>query len=73
MGEKWHDELEATRVSSIDSLEKELANRTRRDQAYLIVLAGNEVGKMFKLDDGENFRRVVQGEDIGTLVGSEVE
>ncbi len=28
---------------------------------------------VFKLDDGENFRKVVQGEDIGTLVGSEAE
>ncbi len=28
---------------------------------------------VFKLDDGENLRKVVRGEDIGTLVGSEVE
>jgi uridylate kinase len=28
---------------------------------------------VFKLDDGENLRKVMQGEDIGTLVGSEAE
>jgi len=53
MGEKWNDDLDATRVTSIDTLAQELDYRTRRDQAYLIVLAGNEVGKMFKLGEGE--------------------
>jgi uridylate kinase len=28
---------------------------------------------VFRLDDGDNLLRVVQGEDIGTLVGSEAE
>ncbi len=50
----WNnDELEQTRVSDLDKLRDELTKRSQRDRAYLIVLAGNEVGKMFKLDDGE--------------------
>ena len=50
----WNnDELEQTRVSDLDKLRDELTKRSQRDRAYLIVLAGSEVGKMFKLDDGE--------------------
>jgi len=50
----WNnDELEQTRVSDLDKLRDELTKRSQRDRAYLIVLAGNEVGKMFKLDNGE--------------------
>ncbi|MSP23720.1 MAG: GGDEF domain-containing protein [Myxococcales bacterium] len=46
------DDLETTRVSSLEQLKQELAFRSQRDRAYLIVLAGAEVGKMFKLGDG---------------------
>jgi diguanylate cyclase (GGDEF)-like protein len=53
MGDKWAEDLEATRVSNIDKLRDELRSRAERDRAYLIVLAGNSVGKMFKLDEGE--------------------
>ncbi len=53
MNEKWTDDLEATRVSNIDKLRAELTRRSERDRAYLIVLAGADVGKMFKLDQGE--------------------
>src|ERR1051326_4138658 len=47
------DDLEKTRVSNLEQLKQELAKRSERDRAYLIVLAGGEVGKMFKLDQGE--------------------
>jgi diguanylate cyclase (GGDEF)-like protein len=53
MSDDWNDDLESTRVSDIDKLREELTRRSQRDRAYLIVLAGNEVGKMFKLSDGE--------------------
>lgn len=53
MSDDWNDDLESTRVSDIDKLREELTRRTQRDRAYLIVLAGTDVGKMFKLDEGE--------------------
>ena len=53
MSDDWNDDLESTRVSDIDKLRKELTRRSQRDRAYLIVLAGSDVGKMFKLDEGE--------------------
>jgi two-component system cell cycle response regulator len=53
MNDKWKDDLEATRVSNIEKLRAELTRRSERDRAYLIVLAGADVGKMFKLDQGE--------------------
>jgi diguanylate cyclase (GGDEF)-like protein len=54
MNDKWNpDDLEATRVSDVDKLREELSRRSERDRAYLVVLAGSDVGKMFKLDDGE--------------------
>lgn len=49
----WNDDLESTRVANVEKLQEELTRRTQRDRAYLIVLSGSEVGKMFKLDDGE--------------------
>jgi diguanylate cyclase (GGDEF)-like protein len=49
----YYDDLESTRVSDIDKLREELTRRSQRDRAYLIVLAGSDVGKMFKLDEGE--------------------
>jgi diguanylate cyclase (GGDEF)-like protein len=55
MNDSWKppDDLEATRVSDLDKLREELGRRSERDRAYLIVLAGGDVGKMFKLDAGE--------------------
>jgi two-component system, cell cycle response regulator len=53
MSDDYNDDLESTRVSDIDKLRAELTKRTQRDRAYLIVLAGTDVGKMFKLDQGE--------------------
>lgn len=49
----WNDDLESTRVANVEGLQEELMRRTQRDRAYLIVLSGSEVGKMFKLDEGE--------------------
>jgi two-component system, cell cycle response regulator len=53
MSDQFQDDLEKTRVSNLEQLKQELAKRSERDRAYLIVLAGNEVGKMFKLEQGE--------------------
>jgi diguanylate cyclase (GGDEF)-like protein len=53
MSDRFNDDLEQTRVSNLEQLRTELQKRTERDRAYLIVLAGNEVGKMYKLDQGE--------------------
>ncbi|MCA9625472.1 MAG: FHA domain-containing protein, partial [Myxococcales bacterium] len=53
MSDDWNDDLESTRVSDIDKLREELTRRSQRDRAYLIVLAGTDVGKMFKLLEGE--------------------
>jgi len=53
MSDKFEDDLESTRVSDIDKLRAELTRRSERDRAYLIVLAGADVGKMFKLGEGE--------------------
>jgi len=51
--DSWNDDLESTRVSDIDKLRDELTRRSQRDRAYLVVLAGNNVGKMFKLGEGD--------------------
>lgn len=65
MSDDWNDDLEATRVSDVEKLREELTRRgSSRDRAYLIVLAGNEVGKMFKLDDGETVVGRSQRADI---------
>ena len=47
------DELEQTRISDLEKLRKELGRRSERDRAYLVVLAGSDVGKMFRLSAGE--------------------
>jgi two-component system cell cycle response regulator len=53
MSERTKDDLDTTRVSNLDQLRAELKKRSERDRAYLIVLAGADVGKMFKLGEGE--------------------
>ena len=53
MSERTKDDLETTRVSNLDQLRAELKKRSERDRAYLIVLAGADVGKMFKVGEGE--------------------
>jgi diguanylate cyclase (GGDEF)-like protein len=47
------DDLEATRVANLGELQKELMARSQRDRAYLIVLAGSNVGEMYKIEDAE--------------------
>ena len=56
------DELEQTNITKIGDL-KELL-KAKRDRAYLIVLAGANVGEMHKLDAGE----VVLGRATGATV-----
>jgi diguanylate cyclase (GGDEF)-like protein len=48
------DELETTHVANLAELQRELAERSRRDRAYLIVLAGSNVGEMYKLSSRES-------------------
>lgn len=50
MGHQFDDE--ATRVSQIVDLKSILA-KNKRDRAYLVVLAGSNVGEMYKLDEAE--------------------
>lgn len=47
------DEGEATRITSLSSLESELRNRTHQVAAYLVVLQGTNVGEMHKIDGPE--------------------
>ncbi len=48
-----NEDMEATRVSNLVELQNELAQRTQRDRAYLIVLAGTNVGEMYRLEGAE--------------------
>jgi diguanylate cyclase (GGDEF)-like protein len=47
------DDLEATKVADAAELGADLARESVRDRAYLILLTGNDVGKIFKLAPGE--------------------
>lgn len=49
------DDNESTKVSSLAELQQELAGRTQRNRAYLIVLAGSNVGEMHRVEEGETF------------------
>jgi len=49
------EEAEVTRVANLGELQQELRAKSTRDRAYLIVLAGSNVGEMFRLDEGETF------------------
>jgi two-component system, cell cycle response regulator len=49
------DEAEVTRVSTLAELKQEIDGGSQRDRAYLIVLAGTNVGEMFRIDAGESF------------------
>jgi diguanylate cyclase (GGDEF)-like protein len=49
------DEGEVTRVANLNELQQELKAKTQRDRAYLIVLAGSNVGEMYRLEEGETF------------------
>jgi diguanylate cyclase (GGDEF)-like protein len=45
--------MEDTRVANLRELQAELAARTQRDRAYLIVLAGSNVGEMHRVEGDE--------------------
>jgi two-component system, cell cycle response regulator len=47
------EDFEATRVANVGEIQKELATRSPRDRAYLIVLAGSNVGEMYRVDGPE--------------------
>jgi diguanylate cyclase (GGDEF)-like protein len=46
-------EGEVTRVANLHELQQEAKSRVARDRAYLIVLAGSNVGEMYRLEEGE--------------------
>lgn len=47
------DETEATRITSLPSLESELRARRSQVHAYLVVLQGSNVGEMYKIEGPE--------------------
>ncbi|UQA55211.1 GGDEF domain-containing protein [Polyangium aurulentum] len=47
------DDIEATRVAHVKELQQELLARAQRDRAYLIVLAGSNVGEMYEVEGPE--------------------
>jgi two-component system cell cycle response regulator len=55
MSRLFEDESEITKVASAAELQAELRARVQRDRAYLIVLAGSNVGEMYRLGEGETF------------------
>jgi two-component system cell cycle response regulator len=55
MSQKSEDDMEATKVSSLVDLQQDLLNRSPRNRAYLIVLAGSNVGEMYRVEEGETF------------------
>jgi two-component system cell cycle response regulator len=55
MSRLLEDEGEITRVANVGELQQELKARIQRDRAYLIVLAGSNVGEMYRVEEGETF------------------
>jgi two-component system, cell cycle response regulator len=55
MSQKPEDDMEATKVSSLVDLQQEMLGRSPRNRAYLIVLAGSNVGEMYRVEEGETF------------------
>ena len=55
MSRVFEDEGEITRVASVGELQQELKAKVQRDRAYLIVLAGTNVGETYRLEEGETF------------------
>jgi two-component system cell cycle response regulator len=52
-GRMLDDDPDATMVASIGDFEDEMRRRRARDRASLVVLAGANVGEMYRLDGGE--------------------
>ncbi len=48
------DDSEKTNVSRMGDVAMEMLKRSRRDRAYLMVLAGTNVGEMYRLQPGES-------------------
>jgi diguanylate cyclase (GGDEF)-like protein len=48
------DESEITRVADRSEIDSTLRDATERTRAYLVVLAGSNVGEMFRVEEGEN-------------------
>src|ERR1700689_4935657 len=61
MSRLLEDEGEVTRVANVGELKDELRARVQRDRAYLIVLAGSNVGEMYRVEEGETFLGRGQG------------
>jgi diguanylate cyclase (GGDEF)-like protein len=55
MSRLLEDEGEVTRVANVGELQEEFKARVQRDRAYLIVLAGSNVGEMYRVEEGETF------------------
>jgi diguanylate cyclase (GGDEF)-like protein len=49
----FDDDAEATRVANVGELQEEHAARSRRDRAYLLVLAGVNVGERYRIEGDE--------------------
>src|SRR5882672_7155457 len=49
------DDLESTKVSTLEEIEADVSARSQRNRAYLIVLAGSNVGEMHRIEEGETF------------------
>jgi diguanylate cyclase (GGDEF)-like protein len=64
MSRLLEDEGEVTRVANVGELQQELRARVQRDRAYLIVLAGSNVGEMYRLEEGETFLGRGQGASV---------
>lgn len=58
------DDFEATRVAHVGELQAELTARLPKDRAYLIVLAGSNVGEMYRVEGAE----LVIGRAAGTTI-----
>jgi diguanylate cyclase (GGDEF)-like protein len=58
------DDFEATKVANVGELQQELAARGQRDRPYLVVLAGSNIGEMYRVDSPE----VVIGRTSGASI-----
>src|SRR5690349_538121 len=52
-GDPPEEDLETTRVSHLTEIDPAMSSRTQRDRASLVVLAGSNVGEMFRLEGEE--------------------
>src|SRR5262249_52728631 len=64
MSQQPEDDMEATKVASLVDLQQELQQRSPRNRAYLTVLAGSNMGEMYRLAGGGTFSGRGQAADI---------